>query len=395
MKDEEYMKMALELSDRGQGCTSPNPLVGAVIVNNGRIIGRGWHRKYGGLHAEREAIKNAKETAPELLKGAVMYVTLEPCCHYGKQPPCTEAIIEEGISKVVVGSQDPNPAVAGKGIKILREHGIEVIGGVLKEQCDRQNEIFMHFIRTGTPYVALKYAMSADGKIATHTGESKWITNEKSREYVHRLRGRYSAIMAGIGTVLRDDPLLTCRIEGGRNPLRIICDSRLRIPTDSNIVRTAKEVPTIIATCTDDPEKASRLRDCGCRVLAIGKTSQKAACIAGANPAAYTEAETAAAGEVPDLRELFKVLADEGTDSILVEGGAALNWSALQSGMVKKVYTFIAPKIFGGKGAPSPIAGDGVNFPSEAVELCKSSITEFDGDFLIESEVKSRVYGNS
>ncbi len=376
MKDEEYMKMALELAEKGRGRTSPNPLVGAVIVNNGRIIGKGWHKKYGDLHAEREAIKDAKQNAPKLIRGSTMYVTLEPCCHHGKQPPCTEAIIEEGIEKVVVGSNDPNPLVAGKGTEILREHGIEVVTEFLKEECDRKNEIFMHFITQKTPYIALKYAMTADGKIATHTGESKWITNEKSREEAHRLRNRYSGIMIGIGTVLRDDPLLTCRVPEGRNPIRIVCDSRLGISPDSQIVKTAKEVPTIIATCAGESEKADIVRERGCKVLEIG--SKLPAAKVGVNAEKTTL----------DLKTLFEKLGADGIDSILIEGGAELNWSALETGMVKKVYTFVAPKIFGGKNAPSPVAGNGVGFPSEAVELCNCKVTAFDGDYLIESEVK-------
>ena len=243
MTDEQYMRRAIELAKRGMGYTSPNPMVGAVIVKDGRIIGEGWHERYGELHAERNALKHCKESP----RGADMYVTLEPCCHHGKQPPCVEAVIEAGIKRVYVGSDDPNPLVAGGGIKILKEHGIEVVTQVLKDECDRLNEVFFYFIQTRRPYVAMKYAMTMDGKIATYSGLSKWITGEKAREHVQNLRHRYKAIMAGIGTVLADDPLLTCRIEGGVNPIRIICDTHLKLPLESQIVNTAKEVPTIVA----------------------------------------------------------------------------------------------------------------------------------------------------
>ena len=211
MDDKDYMKRALELAKKGEGFVSPNPMVGAVIVKDGEIIAEGWHEKYGDLHAERNALKHCTQSA----EGADMYVTLEPCCHYGKQPPCVNAIIEAKIKRVIVGSGDPNPLVAGKGIQILREHGIEVVENVLKDECDKLNEIFMYYIQHKRPFVAMKYAMTMDGKIATYKGLSKWITGEKAREHVHKLRHRYKAIMAGIGTVLADDPLLTCRLEDG------------------------------------------------------------------------------------------------------------------------------------------------------------------------------------
>ena len=264
-KESKYMLHAITLAKNGEGRTNPNPLVGAVIVKNNEIIGEGFHQKYGGLHAEREALKNCKENGNSA-EGATLYVTLEPCCHFGKQPPCTQAIVEAGIRRVVVGSRDPNPLVHGKGNSFLREQGIEVTEDFLKDECDALNPIFFHYISTRTPYVALKYAMTADGKTASKTGKSKWITGEKSRLFVHQLRNRYSCILAGIGTVLSDNPLLTSRIPGGRNPVRIICDSKLRIPLDCNIVQTAKEIPTIIACCNEN-EKKSALEKSGCEVL--------------------------------------------------------------------------------------------------------------------------------
>ncbi len=368
MTDIDYMKEALALAEKGMGFVSPNPMVGAVIVKDGRIIGRGFHEKYGSLHAERNAFANCTEDC----EGATIYVTLEPCCHYGKTPPCTEAIIEHKIAKVVIGSADPNPLVAGKGARILREHGIEVIEGVLREECDAHNEIFMHYITTGLPFVTMKYAMTMDGKIACYTGESKWITGEEARLNVQRDRLKHSAIMVGVGTVLADNPSLTCRLEGGRNPLRIICDTNLRTPIESNIIQTAREISTIIATCCEDNEKISEYESLGCRII---KTSE-------------------ADGHV-DLNELMKILGREKIDSILLEGGGELNWSALKSGIVNKVQAYIAPKIFGGAGAKSPVAGLGADTPDNGFRLADSKIIRIGEDFLIESKVIYNVHGNN
>lgn len=361
-EDRKYMQMAIELAEKGTGYVNPNPLVGAVIVKNGKIIGSGFHEKYGQLHAERNAIASLTESA----EGATIYVTLEPCCHYGKTPPCTEAIIENKISRVVIGSRDPNPLVAGKGAKVLRDHGIEVIEDFMKDECDKLNPVFFHYITKAMPYVVVKYAMTMDGKIATRTGASKWITSEKARENVHYDRHRYSAIMAGIGTVLADDPMLTARIPGGRNPVRIICDSRLRIPLDCSIAKSAKEIRTFVAACTDNPEKEQALTDLGIEII---KT----------NPDAD--------GHV-DLKELCKILAEKKIDSIYIEGGSQLNYSALSAGIVNKVHTYIAPKIFGGETAKSPVSGLGVEVPDDAFILTNQKITTLGKDILIESEVQ-------
>lgn len=369
MTNEEFMREALGLAKKGMGFTSPNPMVGAVIVKKGEIIGRGYHRKYGDLHAERSAFAYCDENGIDC-KGADMYVTLEPCCHYGKQPPCTEAIIEHGIKRIFVGSADPNPLVAGKGVSILREHGIEVTENVLREECDALNEIFFHYITTGLPFVTMKYAMTLDGKIACYTGESKWITGEAARAHVQQERLRHSAIMVGIGTVLADDPMLTCRLENGRDPIRIICDSSLRTPFESNIIRTAREVPTIIATVSDDAERKALYEEKGCRII---RTEPKD-------------------GHV-DLSALMKLLGSERLDSILLEGGGELNWSALREGIVSKVQAYIAPKLFGGSGK-SPVAGQGVSLPSEAFMLEPCSIVHIGEDILIESRVKN-VHGNN
>lgn len=361
MSDQEYMNIALELAKKGQGWTAPNPMVGAVIVKDGRMIGQGYHEKYGQLHAERNALASCVESPG----GATMYVTLEPCCHHGKQPPCTDAILEAGIRRVVVGSADPNPLVGGKGIQILRAHGVEVTENVLREACDRLNEVFFHYIRTGRPFVVLKYAMTMDGKIAAYTGKSKWITGEAARSHVQQQRHRYTAIMAGVGTVLADDPLLTCRIPGGKNPIRILCDTKLRTPLTAQVVKTAKEIPTILATCCTDREKQLAYETAGCRVLLVEEQ----------------------AGHV-NLSQLMGKLGQEQIDSILLEGGGMLNWAALESGVVKKVQAYLAPKLFGGKTAKTPVEGLGVESPADAVRLKNSTVIRLGEDFLIESEVE-------
>ncbi|MDO4735086.1 MAG: bifunctional diaminohydroxyphosphoribosylaminopyrimidine deaminase/5-amino-6-(5-phosphoribosylamino)uracil reductase RibD, partial [Lachnospiraceae bacterium] len=243
---EQYMKRAIELAEKGRGYTSPNPIVGCVVVKDGRIISEGYHERYGEFHAERNALLRCKEDT----EGADLYVTLEPCCHQGKTPPCTDIIIEKKIGRVFVGSMDPNPLVAGKGVQILKGAGIAVETGILEKECLKMNEIFFHFITTKTPFVLSKFAMSMDGKIASESGDSKWVTGEEARAEVHLLRKYYSAIMVGIGTVLADDPMLNCRVEEGVDPIRVICDSSLRIPLDSKIVQTAKEIPTIVAAGT-------------------------------------------------------------------------------------------------------------------------------------------------
>ena len=364
MTDRDYMQRAIELARRGEGWVNPNPLVGAVIVKDGRVIAEGWHHKYGELHAERDALRALKEPA----EGATIYVTLEPCCHYGKQPPCTLAIMEHGIRRVVIGSRDPNPLVAGKGVRMLREHGITVVEDFMREECDALNPVFFHYITTGRPYVKMKYAMTADGKIATKTGASKWITSEEARELVHDWRNACRGIMAGIGTVLADDPLLNCRKPGGRDPVRIICDSRLRIPEDSQICRTAQKYETIVACALSEdadrrPEemraKAERLRQQGVEVWSV----------------------PAQDGSV-DLKELINRLGKRGIDSILLEGGGTLNESALRAGIVQEVNAFVAPKIFGGK-ARSPVEGTGVEVPQEALQMEMKQVRQVGKDLLI------------
>lgn len=355
------MKIAISEAKKGMGFVNPNPMVGAVIVKDGEIISKDYHHRYGEFHAERNAILNCKED----MTGAEIYVTLEPCCHHGKTPPCTQAIIDSGIKKVYIGSDDPNPLVAGKGASILREYGIEVVTGVLKEECDRLNKPFFHYITNQTPYVVMKYAMTADGKIASYTGKSKWISGEKSRLNVQKDRLRYTGIMAGINTILKDDPMLTCRLENGRNPVRIICDSNLRIPLDSNIMKTAKEIRTIIA-CTDEVMTT--------RFAAARKAGAEVLCIPSEN------------GHV-NLSKLMQKLGEMKIDSILLEGGGELNFSALNSGIVNHVQIYISPKILGGKTAISPVGGIGFDSPDTAAKLSDFEMTAIGEDILIECEV--------
>ena len=365
MSDEYYMKRALELAARGRGYTNPNPMVGAVIVKEGRIIGEGWHEMYGQLHAERNALKNCTEDP----KGATIYVTLEPCCHHGKTPPCTDAIIESGIEKVVIGMLDVNPIVAGNGVRILKEHGIEVVSGVLEDECRKLNKIFIKHMTEKLPYVVMKYAMTSDGKIATVTGESKWITGPASRENVHRTRHALMGIMVGVGTVLTDDPMLDCRLEeGGKNPIRIICDSNLRTPLDSRVVTTANDIETIIATVSDN--------------VSLIKEYERGS---------VTVIRTASENGRVDLNDLMKILGERGIDSILLEGGSQLNFSAIKAGIVDEVHTYIAPKIFGGN-AKTPVGGEGIRNISDAVMLDPVKITKLGDDIFVESEVRYRVH---
>lgn len=366
MTGEQYMRRAIELARKGEGWCHPNPLVGAVIVKDDRIIGEGYHAKFGDLHAERNAIAHLTESA----EGATLFCTLEPCCHYGKQPPCTTAIIENRIAKVVIGSRDPNPLVHGKGAAILREAGIEVVEDFLREECDALNPIFFHYITSQTPYFIMKYAMTMDGKIATRTGASQWITGEAARGRVQQMRHACMGIMAGIGTVLADDPLLNCRIENGRSPVRILCDSHLRLPLDSQLVQTAGEYTTIDACAVPQlPEgeiTQETLQEFTAQMeknLDLHRLSAKAEKLLRAGIQIWNLPRKE--GEGIDLVELRSRLGQRGIDSVLLEGGATLNESALEAGIVSRVEVFVAPKIFGG-GGKSPVEGLGVAVPDEA-----------------------------
>ncbi len=358
---EKYMALALSLAERGRGWTSPNPMVGAVIVKDGRIIGEGWHEKYGEKHAER----NALDSATESVEGATMYVTLEPCSHYGKQPPCTDAIIEARLKKVVVGSGDPNPLVNGRGFEILKTHGIEVEYGVLEGECKALNKHFFHYITNKKPYVSLKYAMTVDGKSATEEGVSKWITGEEARRDAHFLRHSHMAIMVGINTVRLDDPVLTCHDPALRDPVRIVVDSNLDIPLSSKLVESAREVPLLIATVSNDEEKRGKLESSGCKVLSIPSSGGKV-----------------------DVVRLTGEIGKMGIDSILVEGGGTLSWSFVENGLVDHVYAYIAPTLLGGRNALTPLMGKGFPSPDDGLFLENTSIKALGRDYLLEGDVK-------
>ena len=365
MNDRDYMRLALKLAEKGCGWTAPHPMAGAVIVKNGRIIGQGFQERRGQPHAEQNALASCTEDPA----GADLYVTLEPCCHSGKQPSCVDAILDAGIRRVAVGSADPNPLVSGKGVQILREYGVEVVENCLKDECDRLNELCFHYIRTKRPFVIIKYAMTMDGKIAAYTGASKWITGEAARNAVQMQRHRCTAIMVGVGTILADDPLLTCRVPDSKNPVRIICDTRLRTPLSVQAVMTAGQTPTILATCCTDVQKQAAYEEKGCRILLVEEKN----------------------GHI-DLEILMEKLGQEQIDSILLEGGGTLNWAALESGIAQKIQTYIAPKVFGGQTAKTPVEGTGVPSPSNAFHLKNSTITRLGDDFLIESEVEDHVH---
>ena len=366
MQQERYMRRAMELAELGRGWTKTNPVVGAVLVKEDRIIGEGYHKKFGGLHAEREALADCRSRGEDPA-GADLYVTLEPCCHYGKTPPCTQAVIEAGISHVFVGAEDINPLVAGAGIRQLREQGILVTEGVLQEECEYQNRVFFHYIQTKLPYVRMKYAMTLDGKIASASGKSKWITGEAAREQVHRMRHEMTGIMVGAGTVIADDPMLNCRLPQTKDPVRIVCDTTLRIPLKSRIVQTAEEQKTIIATCCQDEARIREYQKYACRIIVTERADGKV-----------------------DLKELMRQLGADGIESVLLEGGAMLNWSALEAGIVNEVYAYVAPKLFGGADAKSPVAVMGVDHPDDAYHLVNQRIQQVGEDILITGELKNK-----
>lgn len=360
MNDTKYMRIAIELAKKGYGKVNPNPLVGAVVVKNDEILGEGYHKYFGGPHAERNAIANCKVP----LEGSTIYVNLEPCCHYGKTPPCTQAIIENKIKRVVIGSIDPNMKVNGAGIKLLEDNGIQVTVGVLKEECEKLNKVFFNFLENKTPYVTMKYAMTMDGKIATQIGKSKWISGKLAREDVHRDRNKNMAIMVGMGTVIKDNPMLTCRIEGGENPIRVICDTNLRTPLESKIVNTANRIKTIIATSVSEKDFHRKYLEKGCDILTIPKYKEHI-----------------------DLKILMEELANINIDSVFLEGGGTINYSALEQKIVNEVKTYISPKIFGGEKAKTPVEGTGILEVSESYRLKILNIENIGEDILIESEV--------
>jgi diaminohydroxyphosphoribosylaminopyrimidine deaminase/5-amino-6-(5-phosphoribosylamino)uracil reductase len=361
-----YMNMSLELARLGEGRTSPNPLVGAVIVKDGKIIGEGYHRYYGGNHAEVEAINSARES----VRGSTIYVNLEPCSHYGKTPPCAMRIVKEGISRVVIAMIDPNPKVAGQGIDIFRSNGINVEVGLLEKEARELNEVFIKYITKGIPYIYLKYAMTLDGKIASITGDARWISNEKSRQEVHKLRNRIGGIMVGINTILTDDPSLNTRVISGnsKDPVRIIVDSHCRISSTAKVLHLDSDTKTIIAvTKYADPLKIAEIEAVGAEVLVIDDKDERV-----------------------DLKILMQVLGNIGIDSIMIEGGGELIYSALKDELVDKVQVYIAPKIIGGRKAPTPVAGKGISLMGDAIEIYEIKRKIFDEDIMIEGYVRKR-----
>ena len=322
MNDEQFMKLALKLAAKGRGYASPNPMVGAVIVKKGRIIGQGWHRCCGENHAEVNAIQNATEN----VAGSTMYVTLEPCCHSGKTPPCTDLIIQKKIKRVVIGTADSNPLVSCKGINRLKATGIEVKAGVLEDQCRSLNEVFFHFMETGLPFVTVKYAQTLDGRIATATGQSQWISSPASLKFAHQLRAEHDAILVGIGTVLKDNPTLTVRMVRGRNPLRIVVDNCLAVTTEFNVMQDLSGMPTLIATTKSASDPAFRaLAKAGAELVRVRSDKNNHV----------------------SLQQLLQLLAARNISSVLIEGGSQIITSALKDNLVNRLVTVIAPKILG------------------------------------------------
>jgi diaminohydroxyphosphoribosylaminopyrimidine deaminase/5-amino-6-(5-phosphoribosylamino)uracil reductase len=358
--DEDYMKQALKLARKGLGKTSPNPVVGAVIVKNDRVIVQGYHQRYGGNHAEVNAFRNASEN----LTGATLYVTLEPCSYYGKTPPCVDAIIRNHIGRVIIGTLDPNPQINGRGVSILNQHGIETKVGVLEAECRHLNEAHFKFMTTGLPLVTVKFAQTLDGRIATATGDSQWISSEKFRRLAHRLRATSDAVMVGIDTVLADNPQLTVRLVKGRNPTRVVLDSRLRIPLDAEVVKNKEAAPTLIATTPHaDEKKLSRLREMGVEVLIVKEDEN---------------------GEV-DLKNLLRSLGEREISSVLVEGGAGVITSLLLQNLADKLVVAIAPKIMG-KGIEA-VGELNIREVSQTLKLSFRKVYKAAEDLVIEARI--------
>ena len=357
------MERALELAERGRGCVSPNPMVGAVIVKDGRVIGEGYHRRFGQAHAEIEALRAATDD----VRGATMYVTLEPCCHFGKTPPCTKATIDAGIGKVVMAMEDPNPQVGGKGRAELVEAGIEIESGLMEDRARKLNESFVKFATTGLPFIIAKAAMTLDGKIASRTGHSQWITGEQARERVHLLRAGVDAVMVGSGTAEADDPRLTTRTASGngRDAVRIIVDGDAKTSPDRQMFSMQSTASTLVAVkTTAAAERKSALSAAGAELLEIEPRDDKV-----------------------DLNALAKNLAERNIASVMIEGGGGLLAAAFEAGIVDKALFFVAPKIVGGEEAPTPVGGLGFETVDEAIRLRDLSVEKIGDDLLIEGYV--------
>jgi diaminohydroxyphosphoribosylaminopyrimidine deaminase / 5-amino-6-(5-phosphoribosylamino)uracil reductase len=361
--DEFYMKRALSLARRGEAWVSPNPMVGAVIVKKGRIIGEGYHQKFGGDHAEINAINNTTEP----VKGATIYINLEPCTHYGKTPPCIEKVIEAKPARVVVGTADPNPAVAGKGIEALKRHGIKTNVGVLEGECRDLNERFFKFMGTGIPFITLKFAQSIDGRIATASGHSRWISSAQSLKFAHTLRSHHDAVLVGSGTLSKDDPELTVRLSSGRSPLRVVVDSHLRISPDARILKEQDKARTIVATTKNaDRDKQSRLTALGIETLVVETDKDRRV----------------------DLMRLLMELGKRNISSVLIEGGAAIITSILAEQLPDRVVIIIAPKIVG-KGLEA-IGDLGIRNINESLRITYRRIRRLGDDLIIDGRIDKR-----
>ena len=361
--DQYYMNLALDLARKSEGQTNPNPLVGAVIVKSGKVVAKGYHEKAGLPHAEAIALNKAGTKA----RGADLYVNLEPCCHHGRTPPCTEAIISAGIKRVILGIRDPNRLVNGRGIRFLRKQGVEVVIGVLRRDCHKINEHFIKYITTGRPWVILKSAVSLDGKIATRTGDSKWITGSKARAYAHRLRSRVDAILVGAETVRMDDPQLTVRPKkkGMRNPVRIIVSGKGSISTSAKIFNNAhKERVIYVANASLPLIRKKKLQKIGVEVLLVKYRKKKV-----------------------DLPLLMDALGKMKITSIMIEGGSEISGNALKEKLIDKLIYFLAPKIIGGKNAPGPVGGQGISRIEDFIEVKEISIEKLGNDFVIEGNI--------
>jgi len=357
-----YMRAALALARRGQGKTAPNPAVGCLIVAGGAVVGRGWHRKAGTPHAEVHALNQAGGLAA----GADVYVTLEPCAHFGKTPPCARALVAARVARVFVAIVDPNPLVAGKGLEILREAGIEVRVGLLEGAARELNLPFIKWIQTGRPFVTLKSALTMDGKSATANGDSRWITGDRSRREVHRLRGVADAIMVGVGTVVQDDPLLTCRVPGGKDPVRVVVDSTLRVPLHAAVFNPHSAARTLVATCSSDAARLAAVAAHGGEILRCAERE----------------------GRV-DLEDLFRRLGALGVQSVLLEGGSHLAGAALRAGLIDRCLIFLAPKLVGGAGL-GLFAGEGVAMMGDALRLEGMTVQRIGDDLLVRGTPKGR-----
>jgi diaminohydroxyphosphoribosylaminopyrimidine deaminase / 5-amino-6-(5-phosphoribosylamino)uracil reductase len=355
--DEVWMRRALELAERGRGWVEPNPLVGAVVVCGGQVVGEGWHQRHGQAHAEVHALTAAGGDA----RGAALYVTLEPCCHHGKTPPCTEAILRAGVGRVIAAMSDPFPQVAGKGADLLRKAGVPVEFGLCEAAARRLNAPYLTLLAVGQPYVHAKWAMTLDGKIATRTGDSKWISNEASRRRAHELRGRMDAVLVGVGTAVADDPQLTARPPGPRTAVRVVLDSRCRLAADSVLVKTAREVPTLVAATTEAPaERVAALQALGCEVLTAPAVDGRT-----------------------DVKALLADLGRRRFTNVLVEGGAGALGAFLDAGAIDEVHVFLAPSLAGGAAAQTPVGGKGVEKIAEALRLTELRVEIVAGDVLI------------